>query len=395
MNKNTDFLDLLQQFIDKSSSEYERIQQELRDNDELVRQSMAEVERLAQRNSQLRSRIAAMENQLESHSRADIRSLYQAASDAQLRLFMMRSRMEQLQGRQQVMERHAQSLQSFMALVQFLPSKEELLLDGETEAEAEPPVGGPPMMRIIEAQEAERLMLARQMHDGPAQSLTNLILQAEICEKLFDRNPDIARQELGDLKGHANKTFQKVRDFIFELRPMMLDDLGLAPTLKRYLAAFEEQHGVSMRSQFTGVEQRIAPELEITLFRAIQELLNNSLRHAHATQLQVTLDLQGTHARVVVEDDGGGFNVSEAMSDRKQRTVGLTALRERVEMFGGEINFESAVGHGTRVTIRIPLREATQPRLLGGNGAQNAERRMNDITQRRKDAETQRVKPYP
>src|SRR5581483_11289058 len=95
------------------------------------------------------------------------------------------------------------------------------------------------VIQTIEAQESERQRLAQQMHDGPAQSLTNLILQAEIVERLFDSEPARARSELGQLKTSANVTFQRVRDFIFALRPMMLDDLGLLPTVRRYTQQFE------------------------------------------------------------------------------------------------------------------------------------------------------------
>ena len=97
------------------------------------------------------------------------------------------------------------------------------------------------IVRIIEAQEQERQRLVRQLHDGPAQSLTNLILQAEICERVFDTDSERARHELGELKTAVTLTFQKVRDYMFDLRPMMLDDLGLIPTIRRYVDDYNEK----------------------------------------------------------------------------------------------------------------------------------------------------------
>ena len=99
---------------------------------------------------------------------------------------------------------------------------------------------------LVNVQEAERQRLSRQMHDGPAQALSNFILQTEIAMRLLDVDPVQARSELGNLKVAAMSTFQKVRNFIFELRPMMLDDLGLAPTIRRYADMFKEQAGVEV-----------------------------------------------------------------------------------------------------------------------------------------------------
>ncbi len=359
MDNRTDFLDLLRHYLESSRDETERVQQELRENDELVRQGTSEVERLTQRNSQLRSKLAAMEGDLEAHSRSEIRSLYQAASEAQLRLFIMRNRVEQLQSKQQILTRHLQSLQGFASLVQFLPSK-EALAHRETAAAAtassKVSAAASSLARVIAAQEEERLALARQVHDGPAQSLTNLILQAELCERLFARDPEQARQELANLKGFAAATFQKIRDFIFELRPMMLDDLGLVPTMRRYVTAFEGRTGVSVHAQYIGQERRLASQVEILLFRGVQELLNNVVQHADASHVQLVINLQGNPVMAVVEDDGTGFNVAEALSDnRATHSVGLTALRDRVEMLGGAVQFDSTVGRGTRISVRVPL----------------------------------------
>jgi two-component system sensor histidine kinase DegS len=211
-------------------------------------------------------------------------------------------------------------------------------------------------VRIINAQENERQRLARQMHDGPAQSLTNLILQAEICERLFDTDPVRARTELGGLKDAVTGTFQKVREFIFDLRPMMLDDLGLNPTLKRYIEDFETKSRLACNLAITGKEQRLPPHTEVTVFRVIQSLLNNVREHANATHVEVSLDLAPEGLTAKVEDDGGGFDVDEVMAAARQRkTMGLISIIEQVEMLGGEIHFDSSVGRGTQVRLKLPI----------------------------------------
>jgi two-component system sensor histidine kinase DegS len=211
------------------------------------------------------------------------------------------------------------------------------------------------MVQIIEAQELERQHLARQMHDGPAQSLTNLILQAEIVERMFDVDPNKARTELGNLKNAANSTFQRIRDFIFDLRPMMLDDLGLVPTLKRYAQTFETKTRLPTHLATMG-ETALASYIEVTLFRSVQELLNNTARHAHASRVQVTLDMQNNPVVVTVEDDGSGFDVATAIAAARQRSSsGLVNLEKRIEMLGGKIQFQSSTGRGTKVRVELPV----------------------------------------
>lgn len=343
--------ELLTALIQESQSEYEQLQKELKEIDVLIRQSATEVETLTQRNSQMANRVRQMEMNLDTYPRNDIREIYLAAHEIQMRLFMMRGQLEQLQNRQQSLEQQSQYLARLIDILnQIAPSG----LAGEVNR-AHPAVHSD-VVRVIEAQENERQRLARQIHDGPAQSLTNLILQAEICERLFDTDPVQARVELGNLKNSVNATFQKIREFILMLRPMMLDDLGLMPTLKQYVQDFEEKTRLSTSLTIMGRESRLPSYTEVTIFRMIQELLNNVRAHAHASHAQVTLDFQDTMVVVSVEDDGSGFDVEEVQKAIQQRKgLGLHTIQERAEMLGGRVQLDSRIGRGTRVRIEIPL----------------------------------------
>jgi two-component system sensor histidine kinase DegS len=210
------------------------------------------------------------------------------------------------------------------------------------------------IVRVVEAQEAERQRLSRQIHDGPAQALSNFILQAEIAARLFDKDAELARQELANLRTSATTTLQKVRDFIFDLRPMMLDDLGLVPTVKKYTDAFKEKSGLQTTLNFTGnTDNRLEPVREIMIFRGIQELLGNIRNHAQASQVRITFDMDETRVRTVVEDNGKGFDVEQALSGPR-RTIGLASLKERVELLGGRLEIESQPGQGTRIVMEMP-----------------------------------------
>jgi two-component system sensor histidine kinase DegS len=337
--------------VQESQKEYEQIQKELKEIDVLIRQSTTEIEKLAQRNSQIVNRVRQMELNIDTYPRSDIRDIYSGAHEAQMRLFMMRGQLEQLQGRQQGLEQQSQRLLRMMETANQIAPADIVVRPGGAG-----PGSQSDIVRVIEAQENERQRLARQIHDGPAQSLTNLILQAEICERLFDSDPVQARVELGNLKNATNATFQKIRDFILTLRPMMLDDLGLIPTLKQYVQDFEEKTGLSVNYTVMGREVRLASHSEVTVFRVIQELLTNVNKHAHASHIQVIIDFQDRVLVASVEDDGSGFDVNEAQDTSQQRRgLGLATIQERTEMLGGEVRVESHIGRGTKVRIQIPI----------------------------------------
>jgi two-component system sensor histidine kinase DegS len=144
-----------------------------------------------------------------------------------------------------------------------------------------------------------------------------------------------------------------VRDYIFELRPMMLDDLGLVPTMRRYLESYKERSGLDASLVVTGKEQRIQSHLEVLVFRAFQELLANVREHAQATQVKAAVDVDTNQVRVSIEDNGKGFDPEGAAFTAGQGR-GLKTLKERIGLVGGTMEIASAAGKGTRVSLVVP-----------------------------------------
>ncbi|MBI4788157.1 MAG: sensor histidine kinase [Chloroflexi bacterium] len=343
----------LRELASEAEREAEQLDTEMREIEILLKQTASEIEKLQQRQTDAATRLRQVEANIEAYSRSDIKNAYAGTLDAQMRIFMMRSQLEQLQSKQRTLQRYRVQLDK-LSLLASEASESVSTPSVTTVANADVSSDHQGIVHIIEAQEAERQRLSRQMHDGPAQSLTNLILQAEIVERMFDADPARARAELGNLKNSANTTFQRIRDFIFDLRPMMLDDLGLLPTLKRYVQTFESKTHLPIPMTTQG-ERALSPYLEMTIFRAIQELLNNAARHAHASRVQVNLDLQNDPIVVAVEDDGSGFDVATVLAAARQRgSSGLANLEKRITMLGGKIQFQSSTGRGTRVRVEIP-----------------------------------------
>jgi two-component system sensor histidine kinase DegS len=320
--------------VQQAENKLEQISQKLK-------QSQLEVDKLAQKNVANSAKVKRIKENPVEFNKDQIREIFEQTLDAQQRLFVMRGQMEKLKSEQI----HLQDFINQMDDVRGFLGRTPMLDDGQDELNAAELIES-----VIQAQEAERHKLSRKMHDGPAQALSNFILQAEIAQRLFDMDIDQAREELDELKATASSTFVKVRDFIFELRPMMLDDLGLVPTLRHYMEAFKDQSEMEISFTATGTERRLDGYLEIMVFRAVQELLSNATRHSGADSIKIHIDTGETNIRVNVEDNGKGFDVEKAM----QGSMGLKVIKDRVEILQGEFNLDTAMGQGTRVAFSIP-----------------------------------------
>ena len=319
-------------------SELDETQRALREITLMIEQSQGELSKLTQRNTAITSHLQQVQKQ--GAGIDELRMAYDSALEAQQRLFVMRGQLEKLQNDKQHLEKYKAVLDKLIAGA--------VESSGAASAATKSQMAGIEM--IVNAQEAERQRLSRQMHDGPAQALSNFILQTEIAMRLLDVDSAQAKDELGNLKMSAMGTFQKVRNFIFELRPMMLDDLGLIPTLRKYADAFKEQTGLEVSVTVTGTERRLEPYLEVMIFRAVQELLGNAARHSQSTMVKVHLDLGNDFLRVSVDDNGKGFDPE---SVKESSNLGLKLIRERAEMLGGNFEIDSAVGSGARISFTV------------------------------------------
>jgi two-component system sensor histidine kinase DegS len=313
---------------------------ELKEVDLLLEQSKGEVDKLTQRNATINAHLQHVQSQIDDVPPADVRTAYDAALDSQQRLVVMRGQLEKLASERNHLQRILQILNKVRAASQAAVPEAK---DGRSPHAS--------IEIMTQAQESERQRLSRQMHDGPAQALSNFILQTEIAMRLFEVDQEQARQELKTLKDSASHTFQKVRDFIFDLRPMMLDDLGLVPTIKRYADHLAEKMGMEIAVSVSGSERRLDPTLEVVVFRAIQELLSSSALHSQATSIKVQLDLSDRLVRAQVEDNGRGF---DPLTIPAEAELTIKAIRERMDMLGGTFDLDSAVGKGARFSFQVP-----------------------------------------
>lgn len=337
---------LLEIIKNELTTELESRKNELSEIELMLEHRQGEVGKLTERNAAMSANLSQLKGQLENLPRKDILSIYDTAIDVRQRLFEMRGQLEKLHSDQAHLKQYIATLDHVLQTLQSSSPTDFQPAGSIATSES--------VEMLIQAQEAERQRLSRQMHDGPAQALSNFILQTEIAMRLFAIDQNKAKDELANLKTSATSTFQKVRDFIFELRPMMLDDLGIVPTLKRYVDAFHGRQNVEITLTVTGVERRLEAYLEVMLFRAIQELLGNALKHSQASQVKILVDMGDNDIRVMVEDNGKGFD--ETIINNRGN-MGLRVIKERVEMLGGSFDLESIANQGTTVTFKVPAAE--------------------------------------
>ncbi|MFA5836526.1 MAG: sensor histidine kinase [Bellilinea sp.] len=335
-------------FKQQALLDYEHTRESLHEVTLMLEQSKTEYEKLTQRSAVANTQLQQLQGQLETAPREDIQTVYNNALDVQQRLLVMRGQIEKLQNDQAAHTRYLKLLE-----------KTKLLMEEGYQPDQQP---GDQVNRtaileqLIIAQESERQRLSRQMHDGPAQALSNFIVQAEIAARLLEIDPSRAKQELDNLKTTAMSTFQRVRLFITDLRPMMLDDLGLTATLKRYVETFKAETGFEAKIDIKGGDKKLASYVEVLIFRAVQELMGNVVRHNSELSVKpnitVQMAIEDNFVRINVADNGKGFNPAEL---ENKPVLGLKLIHDRVEMLGGSMETDTSPGQGTRITFQIPV----------------------------------------
>lgn len=215
-------------------------------------------------------------------------------------------------------------------------------------------------LKVIQAQESERARISRDMHDGPAQSLSNLILKSELCLKLLDKDIDRAKLELQTLKSLIRGTIDETRRLIYNLRPMSIDDLGLIPTLERYIDKVEEKNdfSIEIKVQYFNKDKKenISEIISLTVFRIVQEALNNIQKYSKANQVILEVNFNQTNIDVTIQDNGIGFNIEKIEHSLKDDTgFGLPMMKERVNLLLGKFVIKSEIDKGTVIHIILPI----------------------------------------
>lgn len=342
-----------------SRSEFDALNDELREIKKKVAATIEASGKMEVRARIARNRLAQMSRAFKEYSDKDVQSAYEKANALQVELAVIRQEEKQLRERRDYIERRLVILQEQIGKAETLIHQVSVVynfLDGDLKDVGELVANAQERQRfslkIIEAQEEERKKVAREIHDGPAQMLANVMLRSELVERVYnDKGIEPALEEIRDVRYLIKDSLAEVRRIIYDLRPMALDDLGLIPALRKYLQTIEERTGMTIYFRELSTAVRLPPHLEIALFRLIQEAVQNTSKHAEADIVRVNLEVRHDFVTALIKDNGKGFETDKS----KENSFGIVGMKERVLALNGEMRVQSEPGKGTTVIIKVPL----------------------------------------
>ena len=346
---------------EQSRQSFDDMKKELATVKSDISQAITEGDYLENMTGHSRKRLANVSKNFMNYSEEQVREAYEVANDLHVRLSINRMEEKQLRARRDdldkrlvalldTIERADQLVNQVATVINYLTSDLKNVGEALENARHKQDFS----IRIIQAQEEERKRLSRDIHDGPAQMLANVMIRTGLIEKVFvEKGPEPALGELANLKEMVRNALYEVRRIIYDLRPMALDDLGLIPTLRKYLSTIEEyEKGVEIHFQNSGQEQRFQTNFEVSVFRLVQESVSNALKHGKSKDIWVKTEWLRDIMNIIIKDNGQGFNQNEV----KDKSFGLIGMRERIDLLKGDMTITSTPGNGTMIHFQIPFR---------------------------------------
>lgn len=345
---------------EQSRRNFEEMQQELevvRHEIKIIIDESDNLEKLLQLS---RQRLVVVSKSFNNHSEEQIRAAYENTSNLQLKVSLCREREKQLRDKRDDLERRLRTLYDTIERADHIVNQVNVVINFLTtdlknvgaaleQAKIKQDFG----IRIIAAQEEERKRLSREIHDGPAQMMANVLMRSNLIDRTFrEKGADAALKEIHDLKISVRNALSEVRRIIYDLRPMALDDLGIDPTLKKYLSTIMEYNpGVEIQFLSYNNERRIPSDYEVAVFRLVQESVNNALKHGKPNLIIVKLEWLCDEINVVVKDNGVGFDTESV----REGSFGIIGMKERLDLLKGSMKISSSIGKGTTILMKIPL----------------------------------------
>ncbi|SEC33931.1 sensor histidine kinase [Paenibacillus sp. GP183] len=352
------------EIAEASRGERESLTRELADVKEETSLTIDEVDKLEKEYKRSRIRLTEVSRDFNRFREEDIKVAYEAAIAFQLQLTIAREKENNLRTRRDDLQKRIKNVEKQVERAETIVSQMNVVLEylsGDLnqltrilESAKNRQLLG---LKIILAQEEERKRIAREIHDGMAQTLANVVLRTEIAERMLTKQDFKAvKEELVDLKGQVRNGLEEVRKIIFNLRPMALDDLGIVPTLRKYVQDFEDKTKIHTIFTLVGRENRFPSGLEIAIFRLVQEAFSNVVKHSNASFVSLELTLENEHVKIYIVDNGIGFDVEKTQQIiTKGNNFGLLGMRERVELLEGNMEIVSEKNSGAKITMVIPI----------------------------------------
>ena len=348
------------QINEEALRERTQLQRELEETRMKVKRYVAYVNDLNTKVKKSKYKLSVVSKQFHVYSEDDIRDVYEKTHALQTQLVIAEKEEKDLRKKRDDLERRIRRLSSTIEHANNIGRKVSVILTylyedfGQVQEVLQNAKEKKQFaLKIIEAQEVERKRLSREIHDGPAQMLANILIRSEIVDLAFrEGKSEQALTEVKSIRNNIHSSLQEVRRIIYDLRPMALDDLGLFPTIKKHITTMGEAYDIDIKFNLFGDERRLDSNYEVAIFRLIQEALQNALNHAEANNISVSIEMVPNQINLLIKDDGIGFEEDE--EKEKEDSFGLVGMRERVELLDGKLSIISQKGQGTTVRINLP-----------------------------------------
>lgn len=341
---------------EKARHDYITYEQELMDIKAKLTLLIHEVDKLEIRSKMSRNMIKTINEHFDEFTEVDIKEAYALSNKVSLALSNKRHDEKELIDRRNELERLMRNSVEVLKKSEILETKVSVALDyltsGLVEQIEDVKQKKDISIKIIEAQENEKKRISRDIHDGPAQSLANVIFKAEYASKIIDTSPVKAKREIAELQEDVRNTLKDIRKIIYDLMPMSLDDLGLVPTLKKLTSNIIENSKIKADlkvAQDAVIDNQL---INLMVFRVVQEAYNNIIKHAKCKHVEVHLSINDATIELRIRDDGCGFNYPMVMAT--PHGYGLYNMKERIEIVNGSFDIHSKLGEGTIINIEIP-----------------------------------------
>lgn len=340
-------------------SEIQRLKKELEFLSIEITQTIDNVDYQNKQEKRLRQKLMEVNKNYYYYNEKQMLDIYTETKDAQVELQLLHAKELQLRTRRDEIERSLKNLDGTVQRAENLMNQVSLAIRLLKEGINEMSLlynndqRKETAFRIIKAQEEERRRVAREVHDGPAQSLANIVLRLEIAEKLLMIDHHKVKKELQELNNLVRENLKDIRRIIFDLRPIPLDSKGIVENIKNYIRNYEKTYGIDCELMVDGTEKTLNSSIEVALFRLVQEGMTNVAKHADSPKCEILLQFLDDWIIGQIIDYGKGFDTSQ-VPNKSGEKFGLIGIKERIEMYSGKLSIKSAPEKGTIFEFGLP-----------------------------------------
>ncbi|MFY9119520.1 MAG: sensor histidine kinase, partial [Syntrophomonadaceae bacterium] len=337
-----------------------RLETEIQGINKQIQQVIETVDKLQILERQARIRLMEVSRRFDTMTETDIKKAYENAQAMQIKLQEAQQEEQYLQLRRQELENQIRQyrrinkkadslLHNALLALKLMQGSSDKLSDTIEKVNRKNQLE----LWIVEMQEAERRKIARELHDGPAQSLASMLIRLDLVMHMLPEKDHEIRHEIQNIKAIGSESITDVRSIMYDLKPYLMHEQGLHATLKDYFNEYEAKYSFFIDYVTFGQQRQYDLALEVGLLRMVQEAITNVRKHAGVNKALVKFEDNGSHLTLVIKDEGKGFDFGEIR--QKRESYGIVGMQERVKIFGGELEIFSRPGEGAQIIIKVPL----------------------------------------